>query len=601
MQETENVRASRFMPKRDFFKGEEGIRLVYLLVGLIAIVILFAVTQFSAKSICCGDFDGFYHIRVSQMLWEAWKSGHFLPEFVALPLSTLNPQSYADHHFLFHVLQIPFLWFFEPATAAKVGAVVFASLAVFSCYWLIWRERVPYPLLWLVALLAAAQPFIYRMNMAKAPPLSIVLLVVGFWLLFKRKYVWLFPLMFVFVWTYSLFPLLLIAALFWVTIISWNERRIEWQPPVYAFGGMILGNVINPYIPRNLLLLWEHFVTKIGGTSTFSVPVGGEWYPYSTSDLLMLAPVTLAAMFLGYVFFVPPRDKKFDEKSAFFLLFATFLFLATFQSKRFMEYFPPIAIMFVAFAFNAYRSYRAGQNTAPVVELPEEFRRDLAPFLDKPETISEAEAPQKKETWTDALATAAGVLLFIHFITFAVNPFKAIGFPKKLADQDSLVSMYSNPNGIEGKPEKFQRAMTWINENTADRELIFNSEWDDFPKLFYYSPRRGFVTGLDPTYLFTKNAELGQMHFDIATGKADNPADLIREKFGAKYILFNINGNDDFYAKLMESGWIDKVYEDDEAIILKMRDKKGAPPDETEGDGTDATDDELKDADEDDS
>ena len=32
------------------------------------------------------------------------------------------------------------------------------------------------------------------------------------------------------------------------------------------------------------------------------------------------------------------------------------------------------------------------------------------------------------------------------------------------------------------------------------------------------------------------------------------------------------------FAKLIESGWVDMVYEDDEARILKIRDVKGEPP-----------------------
>jgi len=72
--------------------------------------------------------------------------------------------------------------------------------------------------------------FFYRMNMPKAPPLTIMLSVLGINLLFQRKYVWLLPLMFAFVWTYSLFPLLFIAAVIWTIIIAWNERHFEWRP-----------------------------------------------------------------------------------------------------------------------------------------------------------------------------------------------------------------------------------------------------------------------------------------------------------------------------------------------------------------------------------
>ncbi len=116
--------------------------------------------------------------------------------------------------------------------------------------------------------------------MAKAPPLTIIYTIIGIYLLFERRYVWLLPLMFAFVWTYSLFPLLLFAAFFWTLIIAWNERRFEWRPLAYTVGGMLLGNLINPYFPQNLYLFWEHFITKVKVGSDFAVSVGGEWYPY---------------------------------------------------------------------------------------------------------------------------------------------------------------------------------------------------------------------------------------------------------------------------------------------------------------------------------
>ena len=112
--------------------------------------------------------------------------------------------------------------------------------------------------------------------MAKAPPLTIIFTVVGIYLLFERKYVWLLPLMFAFVWTYSLFPLLFFAAIIWTAIIAWNERRFEWRPLAYTTGGMILGNIINPYFPNNLSLFWEHFATKL--------KVGGDFVVRSAAN-----------------------------------------------------------------------------------------------------------------------------------------------------------------------------------------------------------------------------------------------------------------------------------------------------------------------------
>src|SRR4029079_14476622 len=260
---------------RERLETDQAVRIIYLVFGFFAILLVMILLQFQTDAICCGDWDGYYHIRWSSLLWENFSHGKWLPSFDWLPLTVLNPQDYADHHFLFHLLQIPFLWFFEPVMAAKVAAVVYSTLAISAVYWLLYRYGVNYLLVWLMAILTCAKMFYYRMNMAKAPPLTIIITIAGIYLLWERKYVWLLPLMFAFVWTYSLFPLLLFAAVFWTMIIAWNERRFDWRPIGYTVLGLILGNIINPYFPHNLWLFYEHFTEKFRIGSDFAVAVGG--------------------------------------------------------------------------------------------------------------------------------------------------------------------------------------------------------------------------------------------------------------------------------------------------------------------------------------
>ena len=45
------------------FQSESSIRIIQFLVGAIAIGIIFWQLQFSTSAICCGDFDGYYHIK----------------------------------------------------------------------------------------------------------------------------------------------------------------------------------------------------------------------------------------------------------------------------------------------------------------------------------------------------------------------------------------------------------------------------------------------------------------------------------------------------------------------------------------------------------
>ena len=130
--------------------SESTIRIIQFLIGALAIVLVFWQLQFSTNAICCGDYDGYYHIKWTRALWDSIKAGSFPPDFVWLPLTTLNPKEYVDHHLLFHIMQAPFAAFRDPRQGAKVGSIVFASLAVISCYWLLIRYRIRYPLVWLI-------------------------------------------------------------------------------------------------------------------------------------------------------------------------------------------------------------------------------------------------------------------------------------------------------------------------------------------------------------------------------------------------------------------------------------------------------------------
>lgn len=560
---------SRRRTIRQYMESEDAIRMVYLVFGFFAIAMVMSFLQFQTSAICCGDWDGYYHIRWSSMLWESLSQGKGLPTFEWLPLTVLDPAHYNDHHFLFHLLQIPFLWFFEPVMAAKVAAVVFATLAIFSVYWLLHRQKVDYQLIWLAGILTCANMFYYRMNMAKAPPLTIIFTIAGIQMLFARRYVWLLPLMFAFVWTYSLFPLLFIAAVIWIAIIGWNERRFEWRPVAYTAGGMILGNVINPYFPNNLTLFWEHFVTKFKIGSDFAVQVGGEWYPYNGMDLMTHFPVALAAMLVGYVLFMPQK-KQLPEKAAFFLGFVTLLLAAQFRSIRFAEYFPPFAILFAAFSWQAFTKREA-------VELPEDFRRDIERFLDKEKESVEQrrwKIAKRSFVWT------LGIILFAHLV---VN---MAGLQRFGIEYGGLMRTIAENEAND----KYERAMAWATgtddrgrENIPAGERIFNANWDDFPKLFFYDTKHTYVYGLDPNYLYSANPGLYRLLTEITSGKEQEAGPIIRESFGANYVFADAKEHEDMVAKLLDSGWAEMIYEDDEARILRIRERKGeAPPEAAE-------------------
>jgi hypothetical protein len=538
-----------------WLKSDSAVRATDLLAGAVAIGVIFWWLQYSTTAICCGDFDGYYHIKWARLLWDNMRAKHFWPpSFIWLPLTTLNPRDYVDHHLLYHIILIPFTWFRDLQTGAKVAAILFGSAAVFSCYWLIVRYEVRYRLIWLLALLGSSAPFLYRLNMAKAPPFAIIFLVIGTYFLFQRKFWPLLPLAFVFALTYDMFVLLVLAVIIWTAVIAWTEERFEWRPLAWVALGSALGLVINPYFPHNLYLFYEHARVKITAHD-FGTKVGQEWYPYDTHEFVANCLVALAAMLTGYLAF-GGTDRKRSERPLYFLILSTVLMLMTARWKRFAEYFPPFAVLFAAFTLE-----ELWRGRAVFTHLPQDVMADLQPFLDRQESAATAKDSKRLESWRMIKVGFVAVVLGIALFT----------------------NIYRTSRDIrESDPrDYYAKGANWMRANIPPGELVFNTDWDDFPRLFFYDPTHAYVSGLDPTYLLDKDAELSKLYDRITTGDVDDPGPPIRDRFGSRWVFSdNTSDHDGFYDNALRSGWFELMYEDEDCRVLHIRDKKTEAPEE---------------------
>jgi hypothetical protein len=531
-------------------KSDSAIRKLQFLIGIVAIGLIFWQLQFSTSAICCGDFDGYYHIKWTRVLWDSIKSHNFVPSFPWLPLTTLNPKEYVDHHLLFHIFLIPFARFEDPRLGAKVASAFFGALAVVTCYWLLIRYRIRYVLVWLIALLACSAPFLYRLSMAKAPPFAIIFLVLAIHFFFQKKYWPLFLIAFLFTETYDLFPLLLLATIAWVAVIGWTEQRFEWRPLMWVTLGILAGLVINPYFPQNLQLMYEHARIKLT-LSDYNTKVGGEWYPYDSWEFLGNTLVACVAMVIGYVA-LDPTDQKRGQHPLLFAIIATVLLIMMAKWRRIAEYWPPFAVMFAAFSLQPW--LEGGRFSLP--RLPNDIMEELEPFLDRDNTSGSDNEWSVREVVKILAASFVALLLSV-----------ALYF-----------NIYATVRDIrQSEPhDYYRRGAEWLRAHVPAGHIIFNTDWDDFPRLFYYDSNHYYVSGLDPNYLYDKNPDLSQLYERITLGKEEDPGPLIRDRFGATYV-FSDNDHHDFFANARASGWFEIVYEDEECTIMRIRDEKLSP------------------------
>ncbi len=529
-------------------RSESSIRKIQFVAGAILVGIIFWQLQFSTSAICCGDFDGYYHIKWTQTLWESIKNRDFPPQFPWLPLTTLNPKDYVDHHLLFHIFQIPFAISSDPRLGAKIASAIFGGLAVLSCYWLLLHYRVRYAMVWLIALLACSAPFLFRMNMAKAPPLAIVYLIIAIHLFFKRKYRPLLPLALIFTWTYDLFVMLMMATVFWSATIAITEKRFEWRPLVYVTLGCALGLVINPYFPHNLQLLAQHMKIKITA-SDFDTKVGSEWYPYDSWEFLGNSAVACIAMLVGYIAF-EPSERRRGQYPIFFLLLSTALMIMTARWKRIAEYWPPFAVLFAGFALKPWLE----GNRPYLTRLPADVLEELKPFLDREGVPASVEEDM---TFRDVMRTVAVAAVAVVLSVFLFLNLRAT--VKEIGQSE--------------RHEYYRAGIEWMRNNVPPGQVVFNTDWDDFPRLFYFDPTHYYVSGLDPSYLYDKDQDLSRLYDRITLGRQEDPGPLIRDRFGARYV-FSDNTHHDFFEHARSSGWFDIVYEDTECTIMYIRDEK---------------------------
>lgn len=465
------------------------------------------------------DNDGFYHIKLAAIMREQGLK----PDFPWLPLSILNPEEYYDHHFLYHVALMPFT-LGDLRLGAKWSAVVFASLAFLAVWWMLRGQRVPYAALWALGLLAVSEAFIYRMSVTRAQSLSLGILALGLHWLLTGKNRPLAVLAFLYVWTYNAFPLLPVLGVIHASAVWLIERRLNLRPLLFIAAGTLLGLVINLYFPQNLVFIYHHILPKL--TDATSISVGNEWFPYDTGQLLKNSPLALAAFLAGTLALGLSGRKMNTATAASFLTAAMFGFML-FQARRFVEYFPPFGLIFAALAWSPLLEREPASPSGLTVSRFSALLTRLAPAI---------------------LST---ILIAGMFLTY----------------QDAQASIRrSKPYNL------YAGASRWLENRTQPGERIFQTDWDDFPRLFFYNASNTYLVGLDPTYMQLYDAVLYDQWVEITQGKVENPSQAIWDDFGARYIISDLN-HTAFMRRASEDPSMREAYRDEFSVVYEIIEK----------------------------
>ncbi|MDP1713546.1 MAG: hypothetical protein Q8L41_02270 [Anaerolineales bacterium] len=472
-----------------------------------------AIVQFASPDL--PDNDGFYHIKLAWLM----RTEGLKPNFIWLPLSILNEGEFYDHHFLFHIALIPFT-FGDLRVGAKWAAVTFSAISFLSVWYLFHRQKIPLSWLWALALLGISDAFLFRMSITRAQSLSLAVLALGLAWILEGKYKHLAVLSFLYVWMYDAFPLMLaIAGLHFLAVLL-IERRLEFRPLFWAGIGIVSGLIINPYFPNNLIFTYHHLLPKL--LDATSVSVGNEWYPYDTGQLLENSLPALIA-FVSGALALGLAGRKMDLRTAASFMITLLFGLMLFKARRFVEYFPPFALIFSVFAW------------APLFTVGRQPAVSTSKFL-------------------------AGLQANLHIILLVIAV--SAGIVKTIpATQGSLA---------QSKPyDLYEGASAWLMQNTPAGERVFQTDWDDFPRLFFYNTHNTYLVGLDPTYMQLYDKDLYDEWVKITRGEVALPSQTILTRFSAHYVHTDLS-HTGFLRQAANDPGLVEAYRDGQAVIFEV-------------------------------
>ena len=477
------------------------------------------------------DPDSFYHAKFSQLLAQRGAS----TEFPWLSATSLRYQ-FVDHHFLYHLLLIPFVSFGDPLWGIKAATAIFAGLMLVAFYFFL-RSLQVRGAFWYALFLLTVNPLLFRINLAKAQPLVLAWLFLCLYFLFKRQPLPLLFGAFLYSWLYGGWLVLLGTVVLTVLLTQTRQHplrqlfslhragrvagRLNLELLFSAFVGIGLGLLLHPYSPGILEFTWQQ-AFRIGVVGYQRViGVGSEWYPYGLLSLVRDAAPFLALLLAGVLSFLAQRKNRSTVSLVLALLTAIF-FVMTLRSRRYVEYLMPFGVAFSAVALTGWWEQHAKQfrSVSPRV------RRALIALV---------------------------ILLFI---------------PLAWRDGQAVYQQY-----VAGRPlQTYAPAARWLADHTPEGSIVFHSDWDEFPHLFYYNHHNYYIVGLDPSFLYIQNPELHRLYVAVTTGvRSEQLSAIIHSAFGASYVFVDRKDNAAFGYNLATDKQFELVYEDAQARVYQVK------------------------------
>ncbi|MFH1759912.1 MAG: hypothetical protein ABIA63_02305 [bacterium] len=461
--------------------------------------------------------DAYYHIKFAFLT----RTSGIIRDFPWAQFS-LWKDHFFDKEFLYHFI-LQFFTFGNLLIGAKMSNIFFATI-VFAVFYMILRKTpVRFPLLYTALLFSSGGFFLYRVCVTRPQILSISLALLTIYFILKRNY-W---LSFIFSFAYTLaytghYVILIYVFIFLITDYLEN-RNFDWKIIAFPIAGIICGWLLHPNFPNNIYGFYIQNVQVLisAWASNVNLGMGGEFFPMNTRQLIQVNTASLIVLFIA--FFLNFFYKfKISFSSKFLFLLSFFYFAATLMTKRFAEYWVPLSIWFSASIISDYL------DTIDLKELFNEYK--------------------------------------LEFIAFVLLIITSVGVLFVRSNQDLLTQ-------TRGGSLNYINTAVWMYNNIPAKEVIYTTDWDEAPYLFYINHKNYYMVFLDPNFMYHYDKNLWQTWHDLNNGKKSDKEvyPLLKNYFKTKW-LFVDNTAYAFRKQLLGDPKIKLMYNGGDSSVFMLED-----------------------------
>jgi hypothetical protein len=491
-----------------------------LMVVLLLGVILVSLLHFATPHLIGGD-DVYRHIKYSYLLRTEWDGGR---DFFLKPIP--------DTGFLFHLYLVPFTLFPDLRVGDKIAGIILVA-AIAAVVGLILRKKnVPFWWFWLFLLLAGSSDFLFRLLLVRTFLFSIFFLLLGAYFLMVKNTRGLFVTALLYSLSYpASFLLVGLAAIFFL-IDYFLFRKRDFTYFTAAVAGVLAGFLLNPSFPHNLTHIAQRIFPAVSVVPLSQLSVGTELSGYSVIEFfsanIFITVVWLFAIII-YTRSSFKQGRQFKRDELFLFVGSLFFFLLSLKSKRFVEYWVPFAVLFSGVSF--------------------------APFLEKISWKDFRSALKREIIIGVGIVLTAGAVLGAAY-SVAGTVTRAV---------ESTVSS-----------ELYRGASEWLLNHAQQNARVFNTQWDQYPQLYFWNSKNDYVIKIDPTSLYLEDQDLYWKWRKVSDDRVEEFAEgalysIVKNDFRASYLFLENNRNPKLREFLEAREDFAKVYADTAVTLYKIR------------------------------